>query len=169
MHPRRKCTPQEMHHPPQEMHPTPAGDAPEPSGNHQGTVKRSFSEFWKVWPNKTAKQAARKAWDKLSAEDRESVIGACKAGWFSSWRKKHPDANPIHPASFLNGRRWEDEGEASTTVNFQAAQDAKRSRNAENIRAGRYYLLGDVSASEARELIAANLVTEDECRKVGVL
>ncbi|AGG91225.1 DUF1376 domain-containing protein [Sulfitobacter phage pCB2047-C] len=68
-----------------------------------------FDEFWKVVPNKLAKQAALKAWGKLSIEDKRAAYSAAKAGWLSDWQRRYPDANPLHPASFLNGKRWEDQ------------------------------------------------------------
>lgn len=77
------------------------GDLP---SKHQG-----FDDFWEVVPNKLAKQAARSAWGKLSIENKRAAYSAAKAGWFSDWQARYPDANPLHPASYLNGRRWEDQ------------------------------------------------------------
>ena len=67
-----------------------------------------FDAFWAVWPVKNAKAAAVKAWAKLSQPDRLAAIENAKS-FFERWRSGYPTANPIHPASYLNGRRWEDE------------------------------------------------------------
>lgn len=104
--------------------PTPASGDPLPRHqvtpnhpyNHPRTTKEdhrvSFDAFWEVWPNKVAKAAAEKAWKKLSAPDRAQATEAVPV-WFSAWRRQNPQASPIHPASYLNQRRWEDQmGEA---------------------------------------------------------
>jgi uncharacterized protein YdaU (DUF1376 family) len=71
-------------------------------------ISCAFEEFWSVWPSKKAKKDAAKAWDKLSADDRTKAKDAA-AAWFAKWRASSPSASPIHAASYLNGRRWEDE------------------------------------------------------------
>lgn len=68
-----------------------------------------FDAFWGIWPNKTAKHAAKKAWQKLPLDDKRAAYAAVKAGWFTSWQAQHPDASPLHPATFINQRRWEDQ------------------------------------------------------------
>lgn len=76
----------------------------------------SFSAFWEVWPlGKIAKQAAEKAWRKLSAQDRAAAIDRA-VGWGAQWLSDHPTANPIHPASYLNSKRWTDEIQPKFTL-----------------------------------------------------
>ena len=72
-------------------------------------ISCAFSDFWNHWPNKTAKAAAEKAWAKLSQADRLAARNAASDGWFEKWRQSQPNANPIHPASYLNSKRWNDE------------------------------------------------------------
>ena len=122
----------------------------------------SFADFWASWPNKTAKAQAEKAWKKLNPTDREAAASAAVA-WFADWRRKHPDASPIHPASYLNQRRWEDEGPK------QPVQVSRFDAAASNIRSGKPYLCGNISATLARELISQGLVTEAQCREVRVI
>lgn len=69
----------------------------------------SFSDFWEVWPNRNAKDRALKAWKKLSPSQRQLATDGAK-DWYAAWRKQHPTASDMLPASFLNGKRWEDEG-----------------------------------------------------------
>lgn len=68
----------------------------------------SFQAFWAAVPHKVGKAASEKAWRKLTSADRlaatESVAVFYK--WFAA---TYPTASAIHPASYLNGRRWEDE------------------------------------------------------------
>jgi len=73
-----------------------------------------FDEFYKAYPIHEAKQAAIKAWKKLNVDNGmlELILGAIKK------QKAHREAmkqkNEFvpewpHPASWLNGKRWEDE------------------------------------------------------------
>jgi uncharacterized protein YdaU (DUF1376 family) len=71
-------------------------------------ISSRFDEFWQVWPVKKGKAPAEKAWAKMRQGDRSEAI-AKAADWFAQWRRQYPDASPILPATFLNGRRWEDE------------------------------------------------------------
>lgn len=68
-----------------------------------------FDAFWSAYPVKKGKLAARKAWDKLKLSDdvikliAENMKVRMDAG---EWEDKQ---YVPHPATFLNGRRWEDE------------------------------------------------------------
>lgn len=86
-----------------------------------------FDAFWKDWPNKTAKAAAQKAWSRLSPEHRAEAAAMAPA-WFQKWRECNPQASPIHPATYLNAKRWQDEFPQSPTAlsqqpRAQAAMD----------------------------------------------
>lgn len=71
-----------------------------------------FDRFWAAYPNKVAKVAARQAWTKLAPTEAlvERILAAL-AGQARSpkWREDQGRFIP-HPASWLNKRRWEDEG-----------------------------------------------------------
>jgi len=74
------------------------------------TINKNNSEFfdffWQQYPNKTAKQAAVKAWAKLKPNDAlfNTIMDALKK------QIPHFKAGFIpHPATWLNGKRWEDE------------------------------------------------------------
>lgn len=70
-----------------------------------------FSEFWAAYPRKQAKVDAVKAWKKLSPSPDlvtriiASVQHACDS---PAWRKDGGQFIP-YPATYINGRRWEDE------------------------------------------------------------
>lgn len=67
-----------------------------------------FEAFWAKVPNKVGKANAEKAWKKISSADR--AIAAEKVQAFYDWFKaNHRDATPLHPATYLNGKRWLDE------------------------------------------------------------
>lgn len=97
-------------------------DANEKKGERRGKGsadadhhQSSFDHFWKKWPNKVSKQDARKAWKKLSLDDQRAAYSAVEF-WWQSWRSRNPQASPIHAASYLNRRRWEDEPPPLTAI-----------------------------------------------------
>jgi hypothetical protein len=70
-----------------------------------------FAEFWKSYPRKTAKAAAMRAYAKLEPDEAlrallSAAIRRQAAG--EQWRRDGGQFIP-HPASWLNGRRWEDQ------------------------------------------------------------
>ena len=70
-----------------------------------------FSKFWAEYPRKEAKQNAIKAWKKINPDSElsEKIMEGLKK-WKESddWSRDGGRYIP-HPASWLNGRRWEDE------------------------------------------------------------
>jgi len=73
-----------------------------------------FARFWRAWPQKVAKLDAERAFSKLKVDAifLETVllpaIERSKAS--AKWR----EGIIPHPATWLNGRRWEDEAERTT-------------------------------------------------------
>lgn len=69
-----------------------------------------FSEFWSAYPNKVAKAAAEKAWNKINPDKPlfdEIMAGLDRARGSPSWTKDGGQFIP-HPATWLNGKRWTD-------------------------------------------------------------
>ena len=67
-------------------------------------AETSFSEFWNLYPRKTAKGAAEKAWLKaIQQADAQTILAGLRSSKFSS----DPQYIP-HPATWLSQRRWED-------------------------------------------------------------
>ena len=85
----------------QENTPSPEGD--EGAGG--------FEDFWLIYPRKQGKQDARKAWEKLAPNGellfriQASVLAQKQSG---QWTREGGRYIPL-PATWLNGRRWEDE------------------------------------------------------------
>jgi hypothetical protein len=68
-----------------------------------------FDEFWSLYPRKEAKQAALKAWRKVKRDELPAILAGLKvATQTEQWQKDGGQFVPL-PASWLNGRRWEDE------------------------------------------------------------
>ncbi|WP_080642126.1 helix-turn-helix domain-containing protein [Pseudomonas sp. CK-NBRI-02] len=69
-----------------------------------------FERFWKLYPRKTNKVKARKAWEKLSPDaDLQTVMITALAKHCVSkdWTKENGQFIP-HASTWLNGERWHD-------------------------------------------------------------
>jgi len=65
----------------------------------------AFYVFWKIYPRKVGKGAARKAWEKaLTKQPADKIIAALERFKFDEDPRFRP-----HPTTWLNGERWEDE------------------------------------------------------------
>jgi len=72
-----------------------------------------FKTFWAAYPRKTAKENARKAWKKLKVTEEllDTILAAVERHRKSDqWLRDGGQYIP-HPATWLNGHRWEDEAE----------------------------------------------------------
>lgn len=79
--------------------------------NKQPAVDNGFSKFWETWPKIVAKAAAEKAFKKLkpSEDTLNEIIRSVEKNITSTdWKKENGKFIP-HAATWLNGRRWEDE------------------------------------------------------------
>ncbi len=75
------------------------------------SVDDGFAYFWKRYPKKAAKPQALKAWNKIKPTGQalaDLMAGLEKQKASGDWRKDDGKFIP-HPATWLNGRRWEDE------------------------------------------------------------
>lgn len=70
-----------------------------------------FAEFWKAYPNKKAKQAAVKAWKRLKPDRAlfDVIMQALEAAKCSDQWSRDGGRYIPHPASWINGQRWEDQ------------------------------------------------------------
>lgn len=70
-----------------------------------------FAQFWLIYPRKTAKQNAEKAWAKLRPDrslQAQLLVALGRQAKSADWTKDGGAFIP-HAATWLNGRRWEDE------------------------------------------------------------
>lgn len=117
---------------PQEMHPRGAGDAPggaagapKPSTNPQPSSEgkpssedatpSSFEVFWKAYPSKTGKGAARRAFDVAARKIRKAdgdplaVMLDALGRAVASARWNDPTYTKPNPTTWLTQERWEDD------------------------------------------------------------
>ena len=79
--------------------------------NTKGLNTYPFEEFWTAYPKKKAKEAAKKAWAKLKPDETlgKAIIQAVtESAKTKDWKKENGKYIP-YPATYLNGKRWEDE------------------------------------------------------------
>lgn len=70
-----------------------------------------FDKFWRMYPNKKGKANAEKAWAKIKVTAGLFTLisdGLARQVVCADWKKDGGAFIP-HPATWLNGRRWEDE------------------------------------------------------------
>ena len=80
-----------------------------------------FDLFWADYPNRVAKQDAVRAWQKLAPDEAlycEIMAGLRKWKASDEWTRDGGRFVP-HPATWLNGRRWEDEVRPRPAVSAQ--------------------------------------------------
>ena len=83
-------------------------------------LAKSFAVFWAAYPKRQAKGDAEKAWAKLKPDSElaERIMTALrKAKTSPDWVRDAGRYIP-HPASWLNGKRWEDDVGAREEVSF---------------------------------------------------
>lgn len=125
--------------------------------------RTGFDEFWAKCPNKIGKHAAAKVFKKLTAGDRAAAT-ASVAGWYAKWSKDCQGASTIHPTTYLNQRRWEDEGVTTQTASDEDSDAVVMKA----IKSGRLYRCTQYTDALARKLVGKGLVTLRECRDVGL-
>ena len=98
----------------------PSLENPPQSNTKESNTKKSntekyiygFDKFWSLYPKKKAKEAARKAWEKLKLTNALAtmILADVEAKKRTQDWKKDGGKYIPYPATYLNGKRWEDEG-----------------------------------------------------------
>lgn len=84
------------------------------------SVDARFDAFWKAYPKRKSKGKALKAWKKLKPNDSllaDILQAIAKAVKSKDWQKDAGQFIP-HPATWLNGRGWEDEYESTKNADI---------------------------------------------------
>lgn len=69
---------------------------------------RAFDEFWRAYPKKVGKEAARKAYAKVKVPNEVLLYAIALQKNSQQWKKDNGQYIP-NPATWLNQGRWEDE------------------------------------------------------------
>lgn len=96
----------------------------------------SFEEFWKLYPTKRGKQAASKAWGRLSGPQRRSAVEALPdhiAYWELAGKVRAFIPRAPYPQKWLSEHRWLDDLEvpADDTPERESAATARKRRELE--------------------------------------
>jgi len=89
------------------------------------SAERLFDEFWKRYPRKENKQQAKRAWSKLNPDQVLFNVMANALEYrrhTKEWLAEGGRYIP-HPATWLNGRRWEDEIDPQRVCSSAAMQE----------------------------------------------
>lgn len=83
------------------------------TANEEPVRTPDFSDFWALYPRKVAKKDAARAWHKLDQSTQVAALVGL-AAWLPVWQHQlaqKEDAMDYlpHPATWINGERWEDE------------------------------------------------------------
>ncbi len=85
-------------------------------GDKVGDTVSLFEKFWELYPKKKGKEKAQRAWQRLKPDERlyQLMTSALELDKQSeTWCRENGRFIP-YPASWLNGRRWEDEHQTTT-------------------------------------------------------
>lgn len=78
-----------------------------PKAKREKFDESQFEQFWSVWPKRVGKEAAKKAWAKIKITD-DLLITIIKA--VNTQKATWTDLQFVkNPATWLNGKCWEDE------------------------------------------------------------
>lgn len=127
----------------------------------------TFTRFWEMIPTgaKQGKQTAQKAFRKLRPAMQDAATRNA-AAYYAWWRAQNPQASWLHPASYLNQRRWEDEA-FTPPAPTEAMQD-RAVFWAEQINTGKPISRFAVSPSLCDEMVSRQLVTKAQLRERGL-
>lgn len=97
--------------PPGEATATSDARKPVASADADGEQEHSFDEFWTVYPRRTGKVAARKAWSKaVKAADAAQIVDGARRFAADPNLPTGEEARFIpHPSTWLNDGRWDDD------------------------------------------------------------
>ena len=79
-----------------------------PNTNVRETHGSEFEKFWSAYPRKEGKQKARAAFEKVGVSLDIILEAVEQQKKTAQWRKDNGQFIP-HPATWLNGKRWEDQ------------------------------------------------------------
>lgn len=95
-------------------------------------INIAFDVFWDSYGKKVGKPKAVSLWEKLTDQERSLVIERIP----SYLKTLNPEDNgkfQAHPATYLNGRRWEDEFASSASVANNEPERPRRYLNDPNL------------------------------------
>lgn len=131
-----------------------------------------FDAFWASIPKgrkNGSKEAARKAWVKLSPPER-ALAQERVAAFYSLSKDERLGAQQMHVSTYLNSKAFTEEVLAGKMVRLKPLTDEERAQlHVQAIKSGNRFACIGITATHARWLIEDGAVTRRECQAVGVL
>ena len=130
-----------------------------------------FANFWTKIPKgaKNGKIPAERAFRKLTAQRRVLAMDFV-APYYAWWAARYPDAAAqgkwLHPSTYLNERRWEDEAFSPPAASGQMQDRA--AFWAEQIKSGKAVSRFSVTPTLCAEMVARDLVTREQLKERGL-
>lgn len=99
----------------------------------------TFEWFWKLYPNKKAKKDALIMWNRLESKEKTMAVDWLQK-YLIYWKKKAIEKQFLpHPATWINGRRWEDNlsddvAIQKTNVQEQISKEIQEEERLEKVR-----------------------------------
>lgn len=85
-------------------------------GNSEGDCEKEFAQFYKIFPRHVGRKPAFEAWKKVLKTGKKTATELIKAAEaYAKSRAGKPKQYTLHPSTWLNQERWEDEYEEETT------------------------------------------------------
>ena len=81
-----------------------------------------FERFWQAYPRKVGRVNAEAAFKKVDVEESVLMAALERHKRSDQWKKDNGQFIP-HPATWLNGKRWEDEESAPVLTSRQMDED----------------------------------------------
>jgi len=85
-------------------------------GNSEGACEKEFAKFYEVFPRHVGRKPAFEAWKKVLKAGKKTAAELIKAAdAYAKHRAGKPKQYTLHPSTWLNQERWEDEYEEDNT------------------------------------------------------
>ncbi|MCF7747002.1 hypothetical protein GLP43_05405 [Sulfitobacter sp. M39] len=128
----------------------------------------AFDKLWKAYPRPKDRDGTEQAFAKAVADgaDPAAIIAGAKA--YAAENKGNGSMYLKHSANWLKARAWLDHAPAGSSQGNGTSADAIKANYARAIANGHASVARHCPIPLALELIAANAVTPDQCRAVGV-
>lgn len=97
------------------QNPNPESESRIQNPNARETRGAEFEKFWSAYPRKEGKQKARAAFEKVTVSLDILLVAIESQRHSAQWTKDNGQFIP-HPATWLNGKRWEDQLPTGTSI-----------------------------------------------------
>lgn len=125
-----------------------------------------FERFWREYPRRVAKGAARKAFTKaIRRTDLETMLQAIQ-----TYKKHKPDyCDFCHPATWLNNERWEDEYETeSQPRGYETWSDDDKVMAARIVKSVQHVRQTQYLNADLKRLVEDGYLDAEEATRKGV-